>query len=83
MTKERFTEILKEYNYTDEIIERLWRDRPTGHLGEYMVRNITKLHIQGHKEKSQEKKVLQNNKEAQQRAWRDRHIHAGTQDGRA
>ena len=28
MTKERFTEILKEYDYSDAQIEVLWRSRP-------------------------------------------------------
>ncbi|TSA44139.1 hypothetical protein D4R49_00650 [bacterium] len=38
MTKERFSEILKEYRYTGIQIEALWNSRPTDDLDEEAVR---------------------------------------------
>ena len=41
VTKEKFTEICKEHNYPDDIIEHLWRTRPSGELSEKAIRKIT------------------------------------------
>lgn len=38
MTKERFTEILKEYSYTDAQVEILWRTKPLIELSEERLR---------------------------------------------
>ncbi|KKT81296.1 MAG: hypothetical protein UW79_C0022G0011 [Candidatus Yanofskybacteria bacterium GW2011_GWA2_44_9] len=38
MTRERFAEILKEYDYSDQQIEILWNGRPTDELDEEDVR---------------------------------------------
>lgn len=38
MTKKRFAEILKEYEYSDRQIEFLWESRPSDDLDEQQVR---------------------------------------------
>lgn len=38
MTKERFSEILKEYKFSDRQIDLLWGTRPSGDLGEAKLR---------------------------------------------
>lgn len=38
MTKERFTEILKEYGYSDKEINSLWYSRPSDNLDEERLR---------------------------------------------
>ncbi len=42
MTKERFTEILKEYNYSDAQIEILWEARPSDDINEESLRKVAK-----------------------------------------
>lgn len=44
MTKKRFTEILKEYGFSDRQIEILWNTRPPGNLDETKLRK-TAEHI--------------------------------------
>ena len=43
VTKEKFTEICKEHNYPDDIIEHLWRTRSSdaNDLSEKAIRKIT------------------------------------------
>lgn len=50
MTKKRFTEILKEYEFTNHQIELLWNARPTGYLDEAKLRKTAK-HIAPKKDK--------------------------------
>lgn len=38
MKKERFSEILKAYNFSDKQIEKLWNSRPTDNLNEERLR---------------------------------------------
>ncbi len=42
MTKKRFTEILKEYDFSDHQIELLWNTRPPGELDEQKLRKTAK-----------------------------------------
>lgn len=42
MNKERFAEILKEYEFTDRQIELLWNTRPPGDLDEQKLRKTAK-----------------------------------------
>ena len=44
MTRERFAEILKEYEFSDHQIELLWNSRPSGDLDEQKLRK-TAEHI--------------------------------------
>ena len=44
MTRERFSEILKEYGFTDRQIELIWNTRPPGDLDEQKLRK-TAEHI--------------------------------------
>ena len=41
MTKERFAEILKEYDFSDHQIDLLWNTRPPSDLDEYKLRKTT------------------------------------------
>jgi len=50
MTKERFTEILKEYGYGDRQIELLWNAKPTDDLDEEKLRKVAE-HIAPIKDK--------------------------------
>ena len=45
MTRERFSEILKEYGFTDRQIEFLWDTRPSDDLNEHKLRE-TAEHIE-------------------------------------
>ncbi len=40
MTKERFTEIMKEYGHTDEVIYVAWDKRPSDSPSEEVVRTF-------------------------------------------
>ncbi len=40
MNKERFAEILKEYDYTDNQIDILWKTKPPGALEEDALRKV-------------------------------------------
>jgi hypothetical protein len=42
MTRERFSEILKEYGFTDQQIELLWNTRPSDDLDEQKLRKTAK-----------------------------------------
>ena len=42
MTKERFSEILKEYGFSDRQIDLLWSSRPTDDLDEQRLRKAAK-----------------------------------------
>lgn len=43
MTKERFSEILKEYDFTDRQIKLLWDSRPSDDLDEEKLRKKASL----------------------------------------
>jgi hypothetical protein len=43
MSRERFSEILKEYGFTDLQIEILWNTKPPGDLDEQKLRDTAKL----------------------------------------
>ena len=45
MNKEKFTEILKKYAYPDEVIERLWLNRPSDNLNEAVIRKTAKIFV--------------------------------------
>jgi len=42
MTKTRFSEILKEYKYSESQIDSLWNTRPTDYLDETRLRETAK-----------------------------------------
>lgn len=42
MTKERFAEILKEYEFTDRQIDIIWDTRPSNDLDEQKLRETAK-----------------------------------------
>lgn len=42
MTKERFTEILKEYGYSEHQIELIWEERPADDLDEAKLHRTAK-----------------------------------------
>ena len=42
MTKEKFSGILKEYDFSDEQIELLWKTKPTSDLDEKLLRKTVK-----------------------------------------
>lgn len=42
MTKEKFSEILRKYNYSEKLIDLLWDSRPTDELNEKQVERTAK-----------------------------------------
>ena len=42
MTKKKFTEILKEYDFSDKQIDIIWNTRPNDNLNEEVIRKASK-----------------------------------------
>lgn len=47
MTKEEFTKILKEYKYSDHMVDALWDSRPTDDLDPQNIRAVAEEMVKG------------------------------------